>query len=59
MEAGEKAPPETDDAEESVPKDQYGNELTDFEKSLDTEKYGYQPSIFHIALPFAALSYHY
>ena len=35
------------------------NPPTDFEKSLDTEKYGYTPSIFHISLPIAALSYHY
>ena len=26
---------------------------------MDTEKYGYTPSAFHIALPFSAICYHY
>ena len=35
------------------------SELTDFEKSLDTETYGYTPSLFHLSLPLTAIAYHY
>lgn len=34
-------------------------ELSEFEKNLDTEKYGYTPSLFHVALPITAFVYHY
>ena len=33
--------------------------LTEFEKSLDIETYGYTPSIFHLGLPIAVFTYHY
>ena len=33
--------------------------LTEFEKNLDIEQFGYSPTLFHFCLPLSAFSYHY
>jgi len=47
-----------DEKEESKATTKKKKEPNEFEKSLDLEKHGYTPSIFHALFPIFGLAYH-